>query len=173
MPLHRKGMPEVSPTIYLADDEGIKKYKIPKQDFGRFTAIGEIDSMQTSHKGPLKTDIFNQIENISKSAFILFNTLKKRRDPATNMCVYSLDHPTRSQQVGFNKSLAELKAQGIVIKAKTTNIVKPVPKHCYMINPHLLKAFEKEEAEAIWHVLTEGKLQLPANIAEFVPYDNK
>lgn len=168
MTLYRKSYTEILPSIHLNDDEALKKVKAPKYSLGRFSAIGEINNMYTPINKRLKTDIFDLIEQLSKSAYALFNALKNRRDPYTNLCVYSLDQPTKSQQVMFGRNLAELRTKGIVVKAKTINLLKPVQPHTYMINPYLLKALEKEEAEATWLMLTEGKVQTPTITAEYV-----
>ncbi len=168
MPLFPTTPNEHSVTIRLAPDEVAATHKIHKEPFGRFQAIGEIDNMHTLGKTPLKTDIFNLLESISKSAFGIFNALKCRRDPRTNLASYCLDNPTKSQQVVFYRGLAELKAKGIVVKARTINELKPVPKHCYMINPFLLKAQHTREAEITWFILNGGKVQPPTTVAEFI-----
>ena len=168
MPLQKNGVTGLSPVIHLRENEGIKIITLTKNDFGRFSAIGELNNMYNLNKENVTPDIFDVLTTISSSALKLFVLLKSRRNPTTNVCVYYLDQPTRSQQVMLSKSLMELKKQGLVIKARTTNEFKPVPKNCYMINPHFLKCFEIDEAKATWFILNGGKVQPPTVAAEYV-----
>ena len=168
MPLHRKGNTELSPVIHLERGQAVKKVTLPTNDYGRFSAIGELNNMYNLNKERVDPDIFDVIDDVSNTAYSLFKALKNRRNPDTNMCVYYLVQPTRSQLVGFSKSLMELRKLNLVVKARTTNEFKPVPKNCYMINPHFIKCFEIEEAEATWFILNGGKVQPPTVAAEYV-----
>lgn len=139
--------------IYLEADELLKKHKFIKEDFGKFQPIGALDNMYTLARDPSPTDIFGLLRNVSKSAYVLFDDIKRHRNPTNNLATYVPSRQTKSQVVMFNKHLRELKEQHILIVAKTTDVTKPVPKHTYLINPVLLKCSEVTAAEAMWDAL--------------------
>jgi len=155
-------------NIYMGKGQYLKAMQVPKYDFGIFQAIGGVNNVYNTTKKPVSTDIFTRISRMSKSAILLFEELKNNRYPENNLCTYALDNPTRSQQVMFNKYIAEMKKQDIIVKAITLNALKPVPKNTYMFNPHLIKCYEQQEAELTWKILTEGKVQLPTSSIKFL-----
>jgi len=141
--------------IHLEADELIKKHKFFKEDFGKFQPIGALDNMHTLANDPAPTDIFGLLRNVSKSAYVLFDDLKRHRDPKNNLATYALKRPTKSQTVVFNRCLRELKEQLIIITAKTTDMANPIPKNTYLINPALLKCREITATEAMWDILVK------------------
>jgi len=128
-----------------------------REDYSPFSMIGVLRNMTNRDKETM--DILDILEQLPKGAFSLFNQLKLNRDPATNMCCYPINHLTRSEQVAIRRNLGELYKAGIVKKAKTTDLVNPLPKHSYMINPYMIKCFEYSRAKKVWLLLTEGKLE--------------
>jgi len=84
-------------------------------------------------------DIFTYLRKVSKPAFDVFDDLKARRDPLTNICWLSTQGLTSSQLKMFRSRIKELKDVGIIKKAKTWDKKRPIASGSYMINPGLIK----------------------------------
>ncbi len=127
--------------------------EMPKSSLGAFQAIGRINHMGTKHK-PEKTDIFDALNNVSKSAYSVFNDIKNNRIWWNNTAHVDMVGMTASQKVMLRDRLKELKNADIIRKARTISELDKIRKGSFMINPHLLKCgAHQETAKAIWNLL--------------------
>ena len=137
-------------SIDLQPNEYIKIGKDHKENYGPFSMIGVMTRMETTN---INQDIFDLLLKVSKSAMQLFNQLKLRVDPYTNMTCYPCPDPTHSKRNIYNRCMKELKDVGIVKKAKTTDLLNPVEKYTYMLNPSLIRCREYDRALQVWEIL--------------------
>lgn len=139
--------------IDLKANEVVRNRKYRRENYSPFSMIGVIRDMRNRDREPI--DIFEILEKVSKKAFSVFNEVKLNRDPATNMCHFPINHLPRSAQVSIRTALGELYKAEILRKAKTINLLNPLPRQTYMINPYMIKCWDYEEAKEIWKLLTE------------------
>lgn len=141
--------------VAVENDECLKKVKLPTEHYAPFSMIGKMRTM--SHNTLSDLDIFDKLTKVSKSSLVLFNELKLRLDPNTNLTCYPPVGGSRSEKVMYHKYIKELIGEGIIAKAKTIDITEPVPNYSYMINPYLVKPFQNEKAKKVWNILTDGR----------------
>ena len=137
-------------NVHLKQDECIKVEKIHKESFGIFTLIGALKTMSYPNNPPDIIDILNQL---SKGAINLFTNLKLKLDVTTNYAHYPVNYFNNSQSTQFRKYRLELVKAGLIKKAKTADILTPIEKSTYMINPNLIKCREYERACQVWVIL--------------------
>lgn len=109
--------------------------------------------MGTKHK-PEKTDIFDALNSVSKSAYSVFNDIKNNRTWWNNTAHVDMKGMTVSQKVMLRDRLKELKNADIIRKARSISELDNIKKGSFMINPHLLKCNEHQKtAIATWELL--------------------
>jgi len=141
--------------VDLKANEIIRTRNYRREDYSPFSMIGVLRDM--NNKDTQLPDILDILEKVPKGAFSLFNELKLRRDPGTNMCHYPTTHLSQVEQVSIRRAFGELYKAGILRRAKTVDILNPTPKQTYMINPHIIKCWEYKKALEIWQYLVEGE----------------
>jgi hypothetical protein len=123
-----------------------------REDFGPFTMIGELRTMNNKSKN-LPLDIIERLNLVSKGAISLFTEMKMHLDYTDNTVHYPTDKFTQSQKTMFSRYLSELKKVDLVRKVRKTHVYKRAPKHLYMINPTHVKCNAYSKALDIWKYL--------------------
>jgi hypothetical protein len=101
-------------------------------------------------------DILDMLDKVSKGAFRLFNEIKKRRSPNSNLAHYPTVDFNKTQRESFSRQLKELRDLGLVKVAKRkmvgVDLEKPylIQRQTYMINPDLVKCWHYEDAAMLW-----------------------
>jgi hypothetical protein len=104
----------------------------------------------------VREDLFDLLLGVSKGAFKLWNDLKYRRDEKNNLSTYPTSDWSVHKQQGFSRHLRELRDKDMIKIAKremvATDPQRPykTPKQTYMINPHMMKCWDWEDAKILW-----------------------
>jgi len=110
---------------------------------------------------PKLNHIFQRISRLSKPASQLLAALIDNRIPETNITTVTVKPETSSQKAMLSVRLKELRDQDLICVAKTINKMKPIAKGSFMINPHQLGVYKKENeqpARDAWEYYT-GKTE--------------
>ena len=141
--------------ITIETNEAICKKRFHREDYSPFSMVGVLRNMENIDK--VGFDIFDQLTKVSKNALNVFNELKLCRNTDTNICWYPMGGKTESEKVMFRRAMGELYSVGLVCKAKTVDVTKPLKKSSYMINPNYIKCWKDKEAKRMWNFYTKGE----------------
>ena len=151
----------------------IKNYY--SENHSPFTMIDVINDKTTRLNKP---DVFDRFDNLSKAAILLFNLIKRNRDPKTNIAVMDeFNNYNKSKIRATYRKLVELQKEDLVLKVydfidlsklidmPDFELCAKAKKFSYMINPKLIhpKAYKDKKnygpSLILWELLKSKKLK--------------